>query len=276
MKKFLLLFIANLAFAQTNVTLNDFKINSIKMGETATSSNSDKLEILNDLFKSYKFQTNSEKQVNRIDLYFTKDKVLLKNKSEILDVLKKNFGEPYASFSNTYMFRKNLEKAIAEIDYVGGIKYSSISFFKYEPEISEKIDEFTGKKYILIQSSGYDEVFASYDSYYRIGFRGVESKDFKEIFMIINTKNEEWKFIENLIFLNDGQTYEIPISSNREVTKDGQTSEKLAVQLPPELIQKIINSKSSKLRVSGKTNDDLILTTFVIETLKKLNNYMYK
>jgi hypothetical protein len=62
------------------------------------------------------------------------------------DVLKKNFGEPYASFSNTYMFRKNLEKAIAEIDYVGGIKYSSISFFKYEPEISEKIDEFTEKK----------------------------------------------------------------------------------------------------------------------------------
>lgn len=171
---------------------------------------------------------------------------------------------------------KNLEKAIAEIDYVGGIKYSSISFFKYEPEISEKIDEFTEKKYILIQSSGYDEVFASFDSYYRIGFRGLESKNFKGIFMIINTKNEEWKFIENLIFLNDGQTYEIPISSNREVTKDGQTSEKLAVQLPSELIQKILNSKSSKLRVSGKTNDDLILTTFVIETLKKLNNYMYK
>lgn len=275
MKKLLFFLIANLTFAQTNETLNDLKITGIKMDEI---SNKDKgtSEIQNELFKSFKYETNSQKQVDRIDLYFTKDKVLLKNKSEIIDVLKKNFGEPYASFSNTYMFRKNLEKAIANIDYVGGIKYSSISFFKYEPEISEKIDEFTGNKYTSINSSGYDEVFINYNDYYRIGFKGMESKDFKGIFMIINTQNDEWKFIENLIFLNDGQTNEIAIRSDRDITKDGKTSEKLAVQLPEELIQKIINSKSSKLRISGKANDDLTLTTFVIETLRKLNNYMYK
>ncbi|WP_434979089.1 hypothetical protein [Daejeonia sp. YH14] len=275
MKKLFFFLIANLTFAQTNETLNDLKISEIKMDEI---SNKEKgmSEIQNELFKSFKYETNSQKQVDRIDLYFTKDKVLLKNKSEIIDILKKNFGEPYASFSNTYMFRKNLEKAIANIDYVGGIKYSSISFFKYEPEISEKVDEFTGNKYTSINSSGYDEVFVNYNDYYRIGFKGMESKESKGIFMIINTKNDEWKFIENLIFLNDGQTNEIAIRSDRDITKDGKTSEKLAVQLPEELIQKIINSKSSKLRISGKANDDLTLTTFVIETLRRLNNYMYK
>ena len=277
MKKILLLFIANLTLAQTNETLSDFKINEIKMGTVPTSNfPENKIDIENEFFQSIKFQTNSQKQIDRIDLSFTKNKVLLKNKYEILDILKKNFGEPYASFSNTSMFRKNLEKAIAEIDYVGGIKYSSISFFTYEPAITENIDEFTNNKYISIASSGYDEVFINYKTYYRIGFRGLESKDLKGIFMIINTENEDWKFIENLIFLNDGQTFEIPINSQREVTKDGKTSEKLAVLLPPDLIHKIINSKSSKLRVSGKTNDDLTLTTFVIETLKRLNNYMYK
>lgn len=274
MKKLLFFLVANFTFAQTNETLNDFKINDIKMGEISTKPNT--IELQNDFFKSIKYQTNLQQEISRIDLSFAKDKVLLKNKTEIVDILKKNFGEPYASFSNTYMFRKDLEKAIANIDYVGGTKYSSISFFKYEPQISEKIDEFTNDKYISIESSGYDEVFIKYDTYYRIGFKGLESKDFKGIFMIINTKNEDWKFIENLIFLNDGQTFEIPMSSKREVTKDGKTSERLAVEIPSELIMKIINSNSSKLRISGKTNDDLTLTTFVIETLKRLNAYMYK
>lgn len=274
MKKLLFFLVANSTFAQTNEALNDFKINDIKMGEVSTKPNT--IELQNDFFKSIKYQTNLQKEISRIDLSFTKDKVLIKNKTEIIDILKKNFGEPYASFSNTYMFRKDLEKAIANIDYVGGIKYSSISFFRYEPQISERIDEFTNDKYISIESSGYDEVFIKYNTYYRIGFTGLESKDFKGIFMIITTKNEDWKFIENLIFLNDGETFEIPMSSKREITKDGKTSERLAVELPPELIMKIINSKSSKLRLSGKTNDDLTLTTFVIETLRRIKAYMYK
>ncbi|MBD8019155.1 hypothetical protein [Kaistella pullorum] len=278
MRKILFLFVTNLYFAQTNETLKDFKIDEIKMGETVASTNAEQKIGLaeNIFFKELTYKTNKDIKVNQIQLRFTKDKVLNKNKYEILDILKKNFGDYYYTFDNYYFYRKNLQKALAVIDYVGGVKDSQIVFHKYEPEVSEKIDEFTDTKYISVQTSGWDDVYINMNNYYRIGFKGVESKELRGIFMTISTKNDDWKFIENLIFLNDGETFELAAKSDREVTKDGKTKEFSVVLLTKEQIDIILKSNVSKLRISGKSNDDVVLTTFVKESLRVLNEYMNK
>lgn len=282
MKKLLLatILISGLTFAQTNNTLTEFGIFNIKMGETKTEK-SGIITIENAIFKSVEFDTDENKSVNKIVLKFKNDKAMKSSKSFLLGALQNNFGEAYGAFSGTSMFRRNLEKAIVNIDSYDGVKYSDIYFFKYDPVVNENTDEFTHVKYFNIDSNGYDEVYLTgkyvdNERYYQFKFKGVEDKGVKKIFMLILTKSEDWKFIDRIIFLNDGESFEIKASSEREVMRDGKTSEVLAVELPEALIKKILESSSHKLRISGKGNDDLVLTPFVIETLRRLNDFMYK
>lgn len=266
MKKFLFIFFcANLFFSQTNNTLQELGIIEIKLGEKKDNINLTK----GGIFKEISFKKNDSNEIESINLQIDK-KSVKQNREKIIESLEKNFGKPYANIdSNYFFFRKNLEKALFNISNISGME-SSLHFHRYNPLINEKFDEFTNTKYFFVDSEGYDDLYALSGSTFYLKFMGSEKESVKNVFLIIRTKNENWKFIEKVTFLNDGKTFDISAKSDREIDKSGFTKEVSVISLSKNEIDQILESKTSKIRISGKVNDDLEINDFIKESLKSL------
>ncbi len=277
MKKFLLILFLYLfsirSFAQIKEFYESLGLN-IPFNEL--SNYEGEVKVTHDIFKSIKINKN-QGEIISIFLNFKSVNALKKSEKILVDQLSKYFGKVECFINLQSGKSYSGEKGVESVRFDAYIKndmfsISAIRLYYYKPYITSEIDEFTNVK--LYHINGGDLGIQSPNgTYYHFDFIVTEQDKNLFLFMLISTKNEDWKFISKILVKTDNETLEYDAESKRELISYKKLEEKVIVYLSPHDVKAIITSKDVKIRISGRSNEDMLVTENIIHGLRELTKY---
>jgi len=116
---------------------------------------------------------------------------------------------------------------------------------------------------------------------FKYGITFIGYKESKKLYIRILSQTDSWNFFEKIqVLLGNGEVYTANFSTSQNKidrgTLDSIAREIGVVELPKEWVGKILNSKITKVRIQGKKNRDIILSSDIINALKAISSKLYQ
>ncbi|WP_312133414.1 hypothetical protein [Empedobacter sp.] len=262
----LLLLFSPFCFSQSKEVLKEFGIKDLELNKTYTDlSRFNKNQngkyfydlIDNPYFKKVELSFSEDNRLYYIGLKFKDKKVLKANQSKVLSILIANFGE-FKEIPYSYIFDHGTEQADFtnyenNVDLLTGVSLRGV----YQ-NTEVNYDDFDSK-YIYTSNGNYKNVYSNKKAEVIVDFLAVKNQGkVVDYFMSFDMTSVDWKDIQRVIFLLDGERFEVEGLTDFNFTKKGNKKESLMIEVKKDLIDKLINSKDSKFRIQGKVNDDFV------------------
>lgn len=281
MRKILLFLLSySISFGQINETLKELNVNEIQLNKPYQGSfklnklNQKTFSINNPLFNSVVYDLDNNGNVNFIRLFFNNKKIIKQAEEIINPILQDKFTSfkcRSQSYGNTCFFRNGLESGY--VGYYQGSLFDVawVQLHQDKLTITKNYDEFNKTTRYKVEG-GYQSIDSHLGDTFEMYFVKIVSPLSSNVFMTVKKEGKDWRFIEKALFLTDNDDVTtIDARSSKDITDFG-IQEVSVVPLPEELINKILKSKTVKLRLNGKMNDDFVFNEIQIEALRKVND----
>lgn len=263
---YLLFLFSSFCFAQSKKVLKEFGINNLELNKTYT----DLSQFSKDEYDKYFYELSDNPYFKKVELSFSENnrlyyiglkfknkKVLKSSQSKILNILIDNFGEfkeiPYSFVFNHGNELADFTNYEDNVDVLSGVSLRAV----YQ-NTEVKYDEFDNK-YIYTSNGNYKNVYSNKKAEVLLDFYAIKNQEGTiDSFMSFDMISVDWKDIQRVVFLLDGERFEIEGLIDFNFTKLGNKRESLMIEIKKDLLDKLISSKESKFRIQGKVNDDFI------------------
>lgn len=264
----------------------ELKLNKIEFGSKPLSKHSlnksvledgtfnSESEIKHNIFKNVIYYYNQNLELNNVRYSFKNRKAINKYITKIYDVLDSKFGSPInisnSEYSTLYSF-ENTDFYIELSEYKGSLyDISGLRIDKINVLVEKKFDEFNKIKSFkpinfnsIVDTENNEQLF--------INFYCLQDKGVKRFYMKIKSEDNEWKFIEKVLFLfNNGEVFEYKFDTKKEIDANGFVSTKEIgyIELKSEILNRINDKDDVRLRVVGKSRYDFKFTNSIFAAFK--------